>query len=48
MPIISVIDNKNNRWNRNAKKQKTNKHRPKKKKGEGSYSERVKAKWFCV
>ena len=27
MPIISVRDNKNNRWKRNIKPKKTNKHR---------------------
>ena len=41
MPIISVKDNENNRWKRNAKKFK------KKNKGDGSYSERVRGKWFC-
>ena len=38
MPIISVKDNENNRWKRNAKK---------KNKADGSYSERVRDKWFC-
>ena len=37
MRIISVKDNKNNRWMRNAKT----------KKGEGSYRERVRDMWFC-
>ena len=43
MPIISARDNENNRWKRNGKKKKN------KKQGEGerSYSERVRAKWFC-
>ena len=38
MPIISVTDNENNRWKRNAIK---------KNKRDKSYSERVRAKWFC-
>ena len=43
MPIISVRVNENNRWKRNAgKKAKTQKN-----KGNKSYSERVRAKWFC-
>ena len=41
MLIISVRDNENNRCMRNAKK------RQKKNKGDESYSERVRAKWFC-
>ena len=43
MLIISVRDNENNRWKRNAnRKTKTEKN-----KGNKSYSERVRAKWFC-
>ena len=44
MPIISVNDNKNNRWKRNAEKNPT---KTEKNKGDKSYSERVRAKWFC-
>ena len=47
MPLISVIDNENNRGNRNAKKtttEKTNKDR--KEQGGKSYSERMRTKWF--
>ena len=50
MPIISVRVNENNRWKRKAKKpQQTNKQIQKKTRGDGhrSYSESVKAKWFC-
>ena len=43
MLIISVRDNENNRWKRNAKKAKTEKN-----KGDGSCNERVAAKWFCA
>ena len=43
MPIISVRDNENNRWKRNAEK-KTN---TEKNKGDNSYRKRVRAKWFC-
>ena len=43
MPIISVRDNENNRWKRNAGKKKT---KTKKNKGGKSYSERVRANWF--
>ena len=43
MPIISVRDNENNRWKRNAEK----KTKTEKNKGDKSYSERVRAKWFC-
>ena len=39
MPIISVRDNENNRWNRNAKK------KTEKDKGVKSYSERARTKW---
>ena len=42
MLSISVRDNKDNRWKRNAKKSMT-----KKNKGDRSYSERVRAKMFC-
>ena len=44
MSIISVRDNENNRWKRNAEKKKT---KTEKNKGDKSYSERVRAKWFC-
>ena len=44
MPIINVRDNENNRWKRKAKKQ--NKDRKKQRSG-ASYSESVRAKWFC-
>ena len=50
MPAISVRDNGNNRWKRNEKKQqrKTKKITKKEKnKGDRSYSERVRAEWFC-
>ena len=43
MPIITVRDNENNRWKRNADKNKTE---TEKNKGDESYSERVRAKWF--
>ena len=52
MPIISVRDHANSGWKRNSKK-KTNKKTKQKKtkteknKGDGSYSKRVRAKWFC-
>ena len=48
MPIISLRDNENNRWKRNAKKakkQKANKDRKEQQECR-SYSERVRAKWF--
>ena len=44
MPIISVKDNENNRWNRNANKKQT---KTGKIEGGKSYSERVRDKWFC-
>ena len=44
MLIISVRDYENNKWRRNAE-QKTTK--TEKNKGDKSYSERVRAKWFC-
>ena len=48
MPIISVRDNENNKWKRNAKQQQQKKHqRQKVTRGDRSYSERVIAKWFC-
>ena len=43
MLIISVRDNENNRWKRKEKK---NKDRKKQRRGT-SYSESVRAKWFC-
>ena len=42
MPIINVRDNENNRWKRKAK----NKDRKMQRSG-ASYSEIVRAKWFC-
>ena len=42
MPIISVGDNENNRWKRNA-----NKKDKDRKKGDKSYSKRVRANCFC-
>ena len=42
MPIISVRDNENNRWNRKEKNKGRNKQR-----GCASYSESVRAKEFC-
>ena len=44
MLIISVRDNENNRWKRNAENKKAN---TEKNKGNKSYSESVRAKWFC-
>ena len=44
MPIISARDNENNEWKRKAKTKKT---KTEKNKGGKSYSERVRAKWFC-
>ena len=41
MSITSVKDNRNNRWKRNTKKEKKNS------KGEESYSEKVRDKWYC-
>ena len=46
--IISVRDNENNRWKRNKNKNKNkNKTKTETNKGNKSYSERVRAKWFC-
>ena len=42
MPIISVKDNKNNRWKRNAKAEKKTIQN----KGDESYSKSVRDKWF--
>ena len=52
MLIISVRDNENNRWRGIAKKNqtkqnKTNKQREKRARENRSYSEKVRAKWFC-
>ena len=47
MPIISVRGNEKNRWRRNVKKQKTDKQRHEKTKGDRSYSERLRAIWYC-
>ena len=44
MPIISARDNENNRWKRNRK---TKKLRQETTRGDRSYSQRVRAKWFC-
>ena len=48
MPIISVNDNKNNRWKRNTKTKKTKKKEQGRagKVGE-SYSQSVTDKWLC-
>ena len=43
MSTISVRDNENSRWKRNAK----NIQRQKRARENRSYSERVRAKWFC-
>ena len=45
MSIISVRDKENNRRKKNKKKTKT--ERQKRTKGDRSYNERVRAKWFC-
>ena len=45
MTIISARGNENNKWKRNAKQKKETK--TKKNMGEGSYSKRVRPKWFC-
>ena len=48
MSIISVRDNENKRWKKSRKKQKqTNKKSKKKQRRGASYSESVRAKWFC-
>ena len=47
MPIISVKDNENNRWKRNPKTKTITTTTTKQNKGDGSYSERVRDKWFC-
>ena len=41
MLIISVRDNENNRWKRKNKKNR------KEQRSDASYSESVRAKWFC-
>ena len=48
MQIISVRGKENNRWKRNTHK-KTKKIKGRKEQGGGdrSYTERVRAKWFC-
>ena len=43
MPIINVRDNEKNRWRRKAE----NKKNRKKQRSGASYSESVRAKWFC-
>ena len=45
MRIISVRDNENNRWKKNAKEER--KKEKKKKKGDRSYSKKVRDKWLC-
>ena len=51
MSILIVRDNENNRWKRNAKtktkKEKKQKERQIRTRGDRSYSEWVRAKWFC-
>ena len=48
MPIISVRDNENNRLKRNIEKStQTNTQKPKRTRGDRSYSEKLGAKWFC-
>ena len=46
MPVISDRDNENNRWKRNTKKQTNKQIKTEKSKGERSYSQKVRAKWF--
>ena len=50
--MISVRDNENNGWKRNAKKQQQQQQKNPKKDikeqgGDGNYSKRVRSKWFC-
>ena len=40
-------DNETNRWKRNAKNNKRKQRKTERDKGNRSYSERVRAKWFC-
>ena len=53
MPLIRSRNNENNRWKRKQKKQKEIKTENTKQGWEGgggvgrSYSERIRAKWFC-
>ena len=49
MFVISVRDNENNRWKTKAKKpqQQQQQQRQKRTRGDRSYSERVRVKWFC-
>ena len=51
MPIISIRHNENNKSSINAKKTTTRttrkRQRQKRRSGDRSYSERVRAKWFC-
>ena len=45
MLLISIRDNENSKWKRNARKSKQkDKQRAK---GNKSYSEKMRAKWFC-
>ena len=43
MPKISVRDNENSRWKRNAKNKKKKQTKTEKSKGDKSYNERVRA-----
>ena len=43
MSIISVRDNENNRWKRNAKEKKEQREAG----GGGSYNESVRDQWYC-
>ena len=47
MLIISDRDTENNRWKRNAERKKQKKTKTEKNNGDKTYSERVRAKWFC-
>ena len=47
MAIISVRDNEENRWKRNAKTKIKTKNKNRKNNRDRSYSERMRAKWFC-
>ena len=47
MPIISVRDDEDIRWKRNAKKNPERQTKTEKSKEDRSCSERVRAKWFC-
>ena len=49
MPIISVRDNENNRWNRNIKMQQKSQNKPKQKRTREAEAivKSVRATWFC-